>query len=355
MRILITNNTLLHRSGSELYARDVACRLRELGHEVAAFSTQIGAVADDLVAGGVTVVDDLSRLPFRPDIIHGQHHLETLTALWYLPGVPAVYFCHGALPWEEMPPLFPRIRCYIAVDFACRERVVREAGIPEAAVRVLPNFVNLQKFAMRPPLPEKPRRALIFSNGATDENYAKAIRAACANLGVPVDTIGLLSQSPAAHPEEWLPQYDLVFAKARAALEAMAVGCAVVVCDTLGCGPMVSPDNFDALRQLNFGFRTMTQPATVENLAFQIARYDASAAAAVCQRVRAEADLRPTVDAIVQLYQEVLTSHKNSPVDADAEMRAAGEYLQWLSPVIKRALKDPNMPSLKGTRRTDPP
>ncbi len=219
--------------------------------------------------------------------------------------------------------------------------------MPEAAVRILPNFVNLQRFVMRPPLPEKPQRALIFSNGATGDNYAKAIRAACANLGVPVDTIGLSVQSSAAHPEELLPQYDLVFAKGRAALEAMAVGCAVVVCDTQGCGPMVCPADFDALRRLNFGYRTMTQTATVENLASQISRYNAAASAAVCQRVRAEADLRPTVDAIVRLYEEVMAGHKNIPVDAEAEIHAAGEYLQWLSPVIKPAPKDPNMPSLK--------
>jgi hypothetical protein len=66
MRVLITNNTLQDRAGSELYARDVACRLRELGHEVAAFSTQLGAVADELAAAGVAVVDDLGRLPFQP-------------------------------------------------------------------------------------------------------------------------------------------------------------------------------------------------------------------------------------------------------------------------------------------------
>ena len=34
--------------------------------------------------------------------------------------------------------------------------------------------------------------------------------------------------------------YDLVFAKARCALEAMAVGAAVVLCDTHGLGPMVT-------------------------------------------------------------------------------------------------------------------
>jgi hypothetical protein len=38
-----------------------------------------------------------------------------------------------------------------------------------------------------------------------------------------------------AKPEEILGGYDLVFAKARSAIEAMAVGTAVVICDRVGC------------------------------------------------------------------------------------------------------------------------
>ncbi len=44
-----------------------------------------------------------------PDIIHGQHHAETMTALLHFASVPAVFFfCHGWRPPEEEPPLFPR-------------------------------------------------------------------------------------------------------------------------------------------------------------------------------------------------------------------------------------------------------
>ena len=346
MRVLFTNNTLQDRAGTELYVRDVACRLRELGHEVAAFSTQLGAVAGELQTAGVAVVADLGRLPFQPDIIHGQHHLETMTALLSLPGVPAVFFCHGALPWEEMPPVFPRILRYAAVDFACRDRVVRDTGVPATEVRVLFNFVNLQRFEMRPPLPETPRRALVFSNTASEsEVYVKCIRQACARSGLTVDLAGLLSQNVAAEPETLLPQYDLVFAKARAALEAMAVGNAVVICDAHGCGYLVNPENFEAMRSLNFGFCTMSRPLTADNLAAQIAQYDAPAAAAVCRRVRAEADHRPVVDEIVRLYEEVLARSKHHCVDPAAEMRAAGRYLQWISPVVKAAPKKLHRPS----------
>ena len=99
MRILFTNNTLKWRGGTESYVLDVARRLQALGHMPMAYSPELGVTAEALRTAGIPVVDDLTRLPFQPDIIHGQHHLETMTALLCLPGVPAVYFCHGALPW----------------------------------------------------------------------------------------------------------------------------------------------------------------------------------------------------------------------------------------------------------------
>ena len=348
MRVLITNNTLSQRAGTELYVRDVASRLRELGHEVVAFSTQLGPVAEELLAAGVAVVDDLEKLPFQPDIIHGQHHRETMMALLSLPGVPAVYFCHGAVPWEEMPPVFPRIVRYAAVDSACRNRVVQDAGVPADAVRVLLNFVDLQRFERREPLPTKPGHALVFSNYASETNCVGITRQACACFQISVDVAGIGSNQVAAAPEKILSRYDLVFAKGRAALEAMAVGAAVVACDTHGCGPLVRPENFEELRQLNFGFRVMSLPMTVENLSAQIAQYDPAAAAAVCQRVRAEADMRAVVNDIVQLYEEVLAEYKHRPVDPVAELRAAGNYLQSIRRLVQPTPKEPEPIVRKG-------
>src|SRR5579872_2404856 len=190
MRILITNNTLAGRAGTELYVRDIARGLQERGHTPIAYSTKLGEVAAELRKATIPVVDDLSRLPFQPDIIHGQHHLDAMTALLSLPGVPAVYFCHGWLPWEENPPLFPRILRYVAVDGACQERVLCESGIPEEKVRLMLNFVDLKRFQIRAPLPSKPRRALVFSNSAHQANYAGIIREACTRFQVEVDVVG---------------------------------------------------------------------------------------------------------------------------------------------------------------------
>ncbi|MEP6913552.1 MAG: hypothetical protein ABI923_12405, partial [bacterium] len=116
MRILITNNTLDARAGSELYVRDVATGLLDRGHTPVAFSTILGEVARNLRAATIPVIDSLDALTTPPDIIHGQHHVETMMAMLHFPNTPAVYFCHGWLPWEEAPPRFPRILKYIAVD-----------------------------------------------------------------------------------------------------------------------------------------------------------------------------------------------------------------------------------------------
>src|SRR2546422_4434185 len=145
MRILITNNTLDFRGGSELYVRDLAIALLKRGHMPIAYSTKLGDIAQEIRAATVPVIDNLDALAAPPDVIHGHHHLDTMTALLRFPGVPAVYFCHGWLPWEETPPRFPRILRYVAVDHLCRDRLLFEHGIPEDRIRVLLNFVEDRK------------------------------------------------------------------------------------------------------------------------------------------------------------------------------------------------------------------
>jgi hypothetical protein len=335
VRVLLTNNTLKWRAGTELYVLDVARRLKQLGHEAVAYSPSVGEVAELLASSGIPVVRDLSDLPFRPDIIHGHHHVETMTALASLPGVPAVYFCHGSVPWQEMPPAFPRILCYVAVDEACRERIVREAGIPFEEIRLLLNFVDTEVFRPRPPLPQVPLRALVLSNSASEDNYAAAARVACQECGLTLEMRGLENGNPTSEPQDLLPQFDIVFAKARAAIEALAVGCAVVLFDAAGLGPMVTTANFARLRPNNFGFRTLVDEPTVENITRAIQTYDPTDAARVRELIRTEATMTDAVNKIVGIYGEVLAENVTRRIDLIAELRAAGAYLQTLDAIIK--------------------
>ncbi|HVG46088.1 MAG TPA: glycosyltransferase family 4 protein [Longimicrobium sp.] len=334
LRVLVTNRVLANRTGTELYVRDLAVGLLKAGHHPVVYSPLLGPVAAEIRAATVPVVDDLAHVGRAPDVIHGHHGPETLAALLAFPGVPAVALCHSAVGWPDAPLRFPRVLRYVAVDHACRDRLVSEHGVPGDRVAVALNAVDLERFRPRPPLPPRPRRALVFSNLAGGRaGHLAAIRAACARAGIAVDVAGTRSRKPLERPEEVLGRYDLVFARARAALEAMAVGAAVVLCDAPGAGPMVTTANLDRLRPLNFGVSTLGEPATPQVLAREIARYDPADAAAVSRRVRAEAGAGALVDALVALYREVIAEHRAGPADdLAAEQRAAAAYLQWLAP-----------------------
>jgi len=336
LRILITNNTLAHRCGSELYVRDIAVALLRLGHRPIAYSRTLGSVANDLRLATVPVVDDLSQIGEAPDVVHGHHNFETMTALLHFRATPVVFVCHGSLPWEEAPPPSPRIVRYVAVDEACRDRLCFQHGITPDRIDLILNFVDLERFRPRPPLPKRPRRALIFSNHASDGTTVPVIRAACEAESIDVDVAGSGCGRILDRPEDVLGAYDLIFARARAALEAMAVGAAVITCDFAGLGGMVTADRFDEWRRQNFGLRCLRRPLEADAIRSEIRAYDPSEAAAVSQRARSEAGLDAAIDRIVKVYAQAIEEWRAAPVlDPAAESAAAAAYLEQLEPRVK--------------------
>ncbi|WP_447746493.1 glycosyltransferase [Pseudomonas nicosulfuronedens] len=339
LRILITNNTLAGRAGSELYVRDLALALMRRGHLPVAYSSQLGDVADELRRATIPVIDDLNALNSPPDIIHGQHHLDAVTAMLHFPQVPALYICHGWLPWEEVPPVLPSVGRYLAVDDLCLERLLTTPGISPERCEVLYNFVDLQRFKQRPPLPERPCSALIFSNYAAGQPNLEAIRKACHRAGIEkIDVIGAGMGNAAIEPSQLLGNYDLVFAKARAAIEAMASGCAVIVADQVGLAGMVDSANLAELRRLNFGVRSMQRlPLDEDTLLAQIARYDSQDAQRVSDWIRQDADMERVVDRWLQIYAQLIAESVSSggPPAAEAQLLAGAAYLRWLAPTVK--------------------
>lgn len=343
LRILITNNTLAGRAGSELYVRDLALALMKRGHFPIAYSTELGDVAEELRRATIPVIDDLATLTVPPDVIHGQHHLETTTAALYFPQTPVMYICHGWLPWEELPPILPSISRYVAVDDLCRERLLTSKGIAPEQVEVHLNFVDLDRFPRRAPLPAKPQSALVFSNYAQEDGRLDAIRSACHKVGITrVDVVGGNSGNAVSKPEELIGKYDIVFAKARCALEAMASGCAVIVTDYAGLGGMVTTENVARMRRLNFGARTMQTDRTSEaTILRELSLYNADDAAKVSDYIRQDADMAASVTRWIALYdsmveQKAAFRQTESPQDHEPLLKAGATYLHWLSPVIKR-------------------
>ena len=340
LRILITNNTLDRHAGSEVYARDLAMALLAHGHFPILFSTVLGAVAEELRQATIPVVDDLSKIAEAPDLIHGQHHMETMMAILHFPDVPALYICHGWLPWEEDAPLVPSIRRYVAVDDLCFERLNSVCGIPASRIQVIRNAVKMNIFAPRTELPVRPKSALIFSNHPAQSPAVDIIRRACLAFGMErVDTMGAVANTSVSKPQEVLGAYDVVFAKGRSALEALAVGCAVVVCDIGRLGEMVTSGNVERLRRLNFGVRTIQQPLTKEGLQEQLVCYQAHDMPAVQRYIRQNADFDAFFKQILALYDDVLLD--KTPIDPLVQSRAASAYIHSLKRVLLETNKYP--------------
>lgn len=333
LRILLTADTLGDRKGSELYTRDLALGLLARGHQPVVYTTILGDVSADLADSGVPVITRLDQLDEQPDLIHGQHHLEMMIALTGIGDAPAVYTCHSATVWIAAAPTHPRILRYLPVDVACRDRVIGADRIAEERVEVVLNPVDLERFERRAPLPSKPRRALVFSNYAAADTHLGAVKEACTACGIDLDAVGLGVGNVAKRPEEILGEYDIVFAKARCALEAMAVGCAVIACDSTGLGQMVTRDSVESMRMLNFGIRTLDRDLDADLIAGEIARYDADDARAVSDYIRESAGVETHLDVICRIYDEVVAQWRAGEHPSPAEeAEAVSAYIASVKP-----------------------
>lgn len=329
MRILITNHNLGKHGGTEMYVRDLAIGLLKRGHLPIVFSMNLGVVAKELITATVPVVDDLSKVQEPPELIHAQHSLESALALLAFPGAPAIYTCHD-WGWEhDFPPSVERIKRYVAVDVTVKDRLTEREQIPANKIALLQNAIDLQRFKPRTALPEKPHRAIVFSNYMSPEQVS-AIRQACEPLNITVDSAGTKVWNPTSEPEKLLPHYDLVFAKGRCAWESLAVGCSVICCDQQGMGPLVTLDQLEFLKQRNFGRRTLQNPITLENVQREVLRYNASDAQQVSQQIRQSAGLEQLLTQIEQLYNQVLEESQNqSPIALTEEMKSLSRFLAY--------------------------
>ncbi|MEO8035315.1 MAG: hypothetical protein ABI837_12845, partial [Acidobacteriota bacterium] len=224
--------------------------------------------------------------------------------------------------------------------------------IPPEKVMVLLNAVDPERFRQRAPLPARPRRALVFSNMAHELTHLPMIRDACRTAGIELDVIGFHSGSAVPEPETVLGNYDLIFAKAKCALEAMATGAAVILCDTAGLGGMVRSEDVPRLRRLNFGMRALGGPLSVEAILREISLYDAEDARTVSNLIRETACSGPLHESLFSLYEEAMSDHARAGDDdwTTVESRAAADFIRRLMNDHRKHEASVNL-LLQGARR----
>lgn len=337
--ILITNVWLVGRGGSETVVRDLALGFQRRGHRPIVYSPVLGEPAEELRSRGIPVVDDLRKVAEPPDIIHGQHFVQTAEAIIRFPEAAAVSMCHASTFWVERPPVFPQIQRYIAVDEACRDRLIHAEGIDPNRVELMFNTVNLSRVPPRTsPLASRPVSALAFTK---TEAQIPILAEACARLGIAFDALGQGVGRPTPDPERELVRHDIVFATARSAIEALCAGCAVIVCDGRGLGGLVTTANYDYFRRNNFGLRSLTRPVDVNAILAEVNKYDSEDARSVSGRSRGDCDLETMLGSLEEIYLESIRSAKCSPAEASARHSALQTFLYEALP---RLPVDPRWP-----------
>lgn len=333
MKILFTNNTLSSPAGSELVVVELADALRRRGHQVAAYSTNLGEVADRLRGLSISVISDPLKSPFVPDVIHGQHHLDAMAALCAFQKSSAIYHCHGFVPWLERSPPHPRIHRYVGMCEVISERLRIELALPETSVITIPNWVDVDRFHRVREPSERPAKALIYSRSFDSAAWhGNQLRKAFTSLGIQLDHCGSIVEAPS--PEVYLSEYDIVLASGRSALEAMASGCAVIPLSAVSCLDFVTCNNFDSLRRQNFSPRLQSPQLCASQIRKTLLSYSAFATLLVTERVRSECTLALAASSLESVYQEAIVCERDRvKIDKDAfgqEFVAILHYLQFL-------------------------
>ncbi len=337
LTILFVVAHLADRTGLSLYVQDLAIELHRRGHRPIVYSSRNGAIAVQLRNSTIPVPDQLDAIGAAPDVIHGNNYFETLLALLHFPSSPAVFTCHGWASAKNQPPSHPRIRRFVPVDQTCRDRLLYEHAVVPELIDVQYNFVDMARFAPRPPLPARPSRAFVFSNKLEPEHLQLIIEE-CERRGITLDVLG---SEPIDNPGIVLRNYDLVFARGRSALESMAIGAALIVCGREGMGPMATTQNFDELRSLNFGMRALRAPVTHEDIVRVFETYDAADAMDVSRRVRNQASLDDAVTEMLGTYTAVIDEHRGAVYDRREEDLAIAHFLSQIATRARiRKLRD---------------
>lgn len=328
MRVLITNIVLGGRTGTEIVTIELAQGLARRGHQVAVFAPFVGPSASILSAQNIPVTHRLRELPWKPDVIHGHHSIAVVPVLAQYLDVPALFVMHDAAQDLNCPPSTPQIVRLFAVDEIDRDHYAREADIDPTRVDLLLNCVDLDRFQPRSPLPERPQRALLLSKNV---GHIDSVREAAGRAGLALDEIGPVFGRVVDDLNVRLRDYDIVFATARMALEALAVGCAVVVCDGRGLAGMATSDVVDTWRANNFGSKLLTRSPTVDALLDQVRRYSPRDAAIVSARIRELASLSGYLQRVEAIYRDIVANWTCSFDDQRRHAEALGTFMaDWV-------------------------
>lgn len=338
LSILITNVVMSDRTGTEMATYELALSLYKRGHRVVIYSPQVGWLGKELSIRGVPVMDDIARINFIPDIIHGHHNIPLAVAMLKFRETPALFVCHDASYPFDIPILADRIYQHVAVDCATRDRLIAY-GISPENIELLINAVDTDQYNLRSEISKSPKNALIVVKGFYRpdriEGYIQKIQSACEVYDIACNAIGIGIAKEIDNYWEVLKNHDIVFAVGRSAIEACCTGAHVILTHELGFGGVLDSDTAKNFIHSKFCRRITSGDFNKENILSAIERYDTSEIyqAAIAWRKLVSIDLQ--TDRWIALYRNVIQKHHNNLVPVDD-----GRIISLVASTLPQAVSD---------------
>jgi hypothetical protein len=255
-----------------------------------------------------------------------------MSAIFAWNKVPALYFMHGWIPWEEQPPVHPRILAYAGTSWRFGHWAAERTGITPESVHIVPNFFDPERIPFCPTPAHNRKAALFFGHIKANSREYEILEKGAQRAGFTLSPIGVASGVVESDPASLLKDFEMVFASGRSAIEAMASGCAVAPISAETIGELITLQNFERLSGINFCAEQTDAPISEETVCARLTEIDAHDRAEVAGRIREQSTLDQTIKRLTAIYDEVVESFDESLCpDVDRELHAASQFISTLA------------------------
>ncbi len=269
MRVVLANQGFARSGGTEVYLLTVAEHFQRLGHEVSIYVHEVGPFSEHARTRGVRVHNELHELPGDCDVLMTQDAVVAYELADRYPDARHVFRACSDVFSLSVPP---QLRGIVDVILVLNDRFARFAGACAVTSEPLRLRVPIDIDRLTPlgSIRPRPRRAVMLGNYP---DRHELVREVWGRHGVEVTVVGGSQQR--YDVAEAVADADIVVAKNRAALDAMACGRAVYVFDMFGGDGWVTPDRYAVLEADNFAGQATDRVIDATELARDLGEYDA--------------------------------------------------------------------------------
>lgn len=271
MNVALATFAFASPGGSQTYVLTVAEQLQRLGHGVTILVGETGPMSAFATDRGLTVTPDLGALSEPCDALVVQDSVLAYRLADLYPDTPQLFRAASDLYDLQLPPALPGV---VSDVVACSERVRRRVRHLALTHRIhrLRQPIDTERFMPTSAPSARPRRALLLGNYLRGRRL-ETIQTVLERRGIACQQVGKPGEVTCA-PEQAIWAADLVVAKGRAALEAMACGKPVLVYDQFGGDGWVTAERYEAMEADNFAGLSSPVVLTGQGLDEELAAYD---------------------------------------------------------------------------------